>query len=223
MSDTITDRVLTLTETIQMAALQADRDPDDITILAATKDRTLEQIDAAAEGGIIAFGENYASSFQQKALDRPALDWHFIGHLQRNKAKRIADHAAMLHTLDRIRLADTLESVLEEKTLDVLIQVNVAGEVTKFGCAPTEVVLLADHVTARCPHLRLRGLMTMPPLEDDPTPHFKHLKNLHAALQDRLGEELPTLSMGMTNDWEKAIECGSTMVRIGTGFFGPRS
>jgi pyridoxal phosphate enzyme (YggS family) len=223
MSDTITDRVLTLTETIQMAALQADRDPDDITILAATKDRTLEQIDAAAEGGIVAFGENYASSFQQKALDRPALDWHFIGHLQRNKAKRIADHAAMLHTLDRIRLADTLESVLEEKTLDVLIQVNVAGEVTKFGCAPTEVVLLADHVTARCPHLRLRGLMTMPPLEDDPTPHFKHLKNLHAALQDRLGEELPTLSMGMTNDWEKAIECGSTMVRIGTGFFGPRS
>jgi hypothetical protein len=223
MNDTITNRVLTLTETIQMAALQADRDPDDITILAASKDRTLEQIDAAAEGGVVAFGENYASSFHQKALDRPALDWHFIGHLQRNKAKRIAEHATVLHTLDRIRLADTLESVIEEKTLDVLIQVNVAGDASKFGCAPTEVVLLADHVTARCRHLRLQGLMTMPPLKGNPTPHFQHLKNLHSALQDRLGEELPILSMGMSNDWEKAIECGSTMVRIGTGFFGPRS
>lgn len=223
MNQSITERVATLTETIQMAALNVDRDPDDITILAATKDRTLEQIDAAADGGVIAFGENYASSFHQKALDRPDLDWHFIGHLQRNKAKRIAEHATMLHTLDRIRLADTLESVLEERTLDVLIQVNVSGEASKFGCAPTEVVLLADHVAARCPHLRLQGLMTMPPLEGDPTPHFKLLKNLHSALQDRLGEELPTLSMGMTNDWEKALECGSTMLRIGTGFFGPRT
>lgn len=221
MSRTIADRVHRINQRIA-AARNASTHAGDVTLLAASKTRTLEEVDAAAQAGVRVFGENYAQSFQEKASQRPELEWHFIGHLQRNKAKQVVPYVHTLHTLDRVSLADTLERLLE-RDIRVLIQVNVSEEVTKSGCAASEALALARHVVQHCPHLRLTGLMTMPPPDDDPIPFFRALVALRDSMASALHMELPVLSMGMSGDLESAVANGSTLVRVGSAIFGPRT
>jgi pyridoxal phosphate enzyme (YggS family) len=208
-------------ERVAAAANAANRDPASIAILGASKKRSIAEIQQAYDAGIHCFGENYVADAIEKAAAAPKFDWHFIGHLQRNKVKRLLPHISTLHTLDTIRLADALQRHAEA-TLKVLIQVNVGDEATKSGCAVEEARALAAHVDGNCPALQLTGLMCIPPLAVDPAPFYARLAQLRESMQDTLGAALPTLSMGMSADLEPAIRCGATLVRIGTAIFGPR-
>jgi PLP dependent protein len=193
--------------------------PAGVTLVAVSKTQPPEAIREAHAAGQRHFGENYAQEWRQKAdaLGGLPIVWHFIGSLQTNKVKYLAGRADWVHTVDRLALAEELSRRWGAKgaSVKVLLEVNVAAEPRKAGCAPADVPGLAEAV-ARLPALELRGLMCVPPAEDDPRPHFARLR----ALRDELG--LADLSMGMSADWEAAVEEGATLVRIGTAIFGAR-
>ncbi len=196
--------------------------PPGVTLVAVSKTQAPEAIRAAYAAGQRDFGENYAQEWREKAdalADLPDLVWHFIGSLQTNKVKYLAGRVGWVHTVDRLALAQELSrrSVARGATTRVLLEVNVAGEASKSGCAPGDVPALA-HATASLPGLALRGLMCIPPAEGDPRPHFGALR----ALRDSLGLPLPDLSMGMSGDYREAIAEGATIVRVGTAIFGAR-
>jgi pyridoxal phosphate enzyme (YggS family) len=205
--------------------------PAGVRLVAVSKTQPAEAVREAYAAGQRDFGENYAQEWRDKAAalaDLPDLVWHFIGSLQSNKVKVVvggagsaaeAPRAAWIHTVDRASLADEVSkrSAARGVATAVLLEVNVAGEASKSGCAPGDVPALAEHV-AGLPGLALRGLMCIPPLEGDPRPHFAALR----ALRDRLPLRLPDLSMGMSGDYEAAIAEGSTLVRVGTAIFGAR-
>jgi pyridoxal phosphate enzyme (YggS family) len=187
---------------------------------------------AAAAAGFTLIGENRVQEGAAKiaALSPrpPGLSFHLIGPLQTNKAKPALQYFDVVESLDRERLADRLESLLElegvERRLPVLLEVNLGGEATKSGVAPEGLEDLARAAIAR-PHLDVRGLMAVPPFAEDPEtsrPHFRTLRTLRDRLRDRLGRELPELSMGMSHDFEIAVAEGATRVRLGTVLFGPR-
>jgi pyridoxal phosphate enzyme (YggS family) len=204
-----------------LARLRAEL-PASVTLVAVSKTQPAEAIRAAYAAGQRHFGENYAQEWREKAdalADLPELVWHFIGALQTNKVKYLAGRAAWIHTVDRLALVEELSrrGAARGVTTRVLIEVNVAGEASKSGCAPAEVPALADAIVA-APGLELRGLMCIPPAEDDPTPVFTALREL----RDRQRHPMPDLSMGMSADWRQAIAAGSTLVRIGTAIFGAR-
>ena len=212
---------------IEAAARAAGRDPAQIELVAVSKTKTPEDIREAYAAGQRAFGENYAQELDAKAAalkDLPDLEWHFIGHLQTNKAKVVAKHAHVVHTVDSAVLAHELGKRLRahgRSRLPVLIEVNVGGEPQKHGAAPSEIAEVVAAVRAE-PELDLRGLMTVPPAEDLDLARrvfetLVTLRNLHGGAR-----ELPELSMGMTHDLEVAIACGATIVRVGTAIFGPR-
>lgn len=213
---------------ITQAAVAAGRDPSTVRLVAVTKTFPADVVRLAYDAGLRDFGENYAQEFAEKAdalAHLADLRWHFIGHLQRNKARLVASRAAAVHTVDTPRLAEELGRRASETTraLDVYAQVNVGGEAQKSGCAPAELAAVLDAISA-APSLRLRGLMTVPPHTDDPTeaaPFFRAL----AALRDAHGgvARLPELSMGMTHDLEVAVACGATVVRVGSALFGARA
>lgn len=190
-----------------------------MTLLGASKRHSIEHIRAVHELGIGVFGENYVPELLAKAAALPSPQWHFIGHLQRNKAKKIAGVITMLHTLDTARLADRLSSAARD--LEVLVQVNIGEEPTKSGALPQDAAALCRHVLDHCPGLVLSGLMTIPP-PGDPDRWLGATARLRADLEQRLGCALPHLSMGMTADLEVAIAHGATIVRIGSALFGPR-
>ncbi len=208
-----------MVDRVRQAAERNNRNPNEISILAASKRRSPAEIRAAADAGIALFGENYVPELLDKAAAFDDLSWHFIGHLQRNKARRLAGRIAMLHTLDTVRLADTLERVAPG--LDVLLQVNIGAEATKSGVPPPDIEALARHVTEQCPALRLRGLMTIPP-PSDPHKWLSAMQRLRDETEQTVGIALPELSMGMSSDLEVAIGCGATIVRVGSALFGPR-
>lgn len=224
---TLADNLALVRDRIHRAALAAGRDPATIALVAVTKTWPAAAVRDAYALGLRDFGENYAQEFVEKAdalADLAELRWHFIGHLQTNKARVVAPRAAAVHTVDTAKLARELglRAAAAGRVLDALVQVSVAGEAQKSGCAPAEVAAVCDAV-AREPALRLRGLMTVPPHTDDPAgarPHFEAL----AALRDAHGggQRLPELSMGMTHDLEVAVACGATMVRVGSALFGAR-
>jgi PLP dependent protein len=196
--------------------------PDRVTLVAVSKTQPPEAIRAAYAAGQRDFGENYAQEWRAKAdalADLGDLVWHFIGGLQTNKVKLVAGRVRWVHTVDRASLAEELSrrSAATGATTRVLLEVNVAGEASKAGCAPADVPRLAEQVS-RLPGLALRGLMCIPPAEGDPRPHFAALR----ALRDGLGLALPDLSMGMSGDYRIAIEEGATLVRVGTAIFGAR-
>ncbi len=213
---------------IDEACARAGRTPADVRLIAVSKFHGPERVREVHRAGQRAFGENYAQELALKSdalADLTDVEWHVIGHLQRNKARQVAERAAMVHTVDSARLALALDRASAEvgRTLSVLVQVNVAREVGKSGCAPEELPAILE-VVARSPALSLRGLMTIPPASDDPEaarPFFDAL----ASLRDRHGgsRALPELSMGMTQDLECAIASGATMVRVGTAIFGERA
>lgn len=202
------------------------------TIIGVSKTKPVSDIEAALQGGITEFGENYAQEFREKAeyfAERtPRPQWHFIGHLQTNKVKYVVPHVYMLHSIDSLRLAQEVEkqAVKNNRTVKILLQVHTSGEETKFGCLPTEAVALAQEIIT-LPHLQLCGMMTLAKFSDDPEevrPMFKMLNNVFQETQHTL--QLPyftELSMGMTNDYRVAIQEGATMIRVGTAIFGERN
>lgn len=209
---------------IEAACAAAGRDPEAVTLLAASKRRTAEDIEQAMAAGVRVFGENYVPELLEKAGLVRQASWHFIGHLQRNKARRLLPAVAMIHTVDSVRLVDALARHASERTgapLQVLLQVNVGREPTKSGVLPEALAELAEHLVAT-PSLQFSGLMTIPPAGRDPARWFSALAALREDLIPRLGIPLPHLSMGMSADLEPAIANGATIVRLGTAIFGPR-
>jgi pyridoxal phosphate enzyme (YggS family) len=215
---------------VARAAERARRDPSEIALLAVTKTHPVETVRAAVSAGLTRFGENRvaegAAKIEALRTEFPALEWRLIGPLQSNKAKPALQWFSMLETLDRERLAVRMAGLLpaDAPAYPVLIEVNVAQEATKSGAKSEEAGPLVAAVLATG-RLELRGLMTVPPFSDDPEtarPHFRALRELRDRLADRFGRPFPELSMGMTHDFEVAVEEGSTEVRIGTALFGPR-
>jgi hypothetical protein len=201
------------------AAARAGRKRSDITMLAVTKKFPAAVVQEAYDLGLREFGENYVQEFEAKRMDLQrcaGARFHLIGHLQSNKSKKASEIFQVIQTVDTAKLARRLEE--EERPLDVMIEVKLSSEEAKAGAAPEDVPALVDVIHAS-PHLRLLGLMTMPPWSDDgeqSRPYFARLREL--AEQNHLMH----LSMGMSHDLEAAIEEGATIVRIGTALFGPR-
>lgn len=210
------------------AAEAAGRDAADVALVAVSKRHPAQSVRTLAQTGQMDFGENYvqeALSKQQELKDL-ALRWHFIGHLQSNKAKLLPGAFALFHGLDSLKLARALDSACRAmgETLSVLVQVNVAQEEQKSGIDEGGLPELVRE-TAAMPGLNLQGLMVMPPWNPDPEasrPHFARLFALRERLRDDLGLALPHLSMGMSHDLEVAVSEGATLVRAGTCVFGPR-
>jgi PLP dependent protein len=239
----IAGNIAAVRERIAAAARRAGRSPEEITLIAVTKTHPARRIAAALAAGIEDCGENRVQEAEEKIplLVEAGPRWHLIGHLQRNKARRAAALFDMIHSLDSLRLAEALnrhveeQSLLGQRRLPVLLQVNVSGEASKegfdlVGGVNNQSALLSLIATARqivaLPHLKVEGLMTVAPYADDPEqarPVFRMLR----ALQTELSRQIPEaswqhLSMGMTGDFEVAIEEGATLVRVGRAIFGER-
>jgi hypothetical protein len=226
--NTIENRLQAVKSRIAAAARRAGRDPRDIVLVAVAKTFPAEIVRSAYAAGQRDFGESYLQEAAAKMARLAGLDltWHFVGPIQSNKTRPIAASFAWVHSVDRLKVAERLAAQRPEHLppLAVCIQVNVSGEASKSGVAPDELPALARAV-AGLPRLRLRGLMTIPEPTPDPALQRRRFETLRA-LQERLGCEglpLDTLSMGMSDDLEAAIEAGATMVRVGTAIFGPRA
>lgn len=232
MAVTVEEKLIAVLDRIRNAARKAGREPSEISLVAVTKGVDLKKIKEAYSSGIRIFGENYVQETQEKAkkLKRKGTQWHFIGHLQKNKAKLAVELYDVVHTVDNLSLAVELNKrarSIGRPTIDVLIQVNIAGEKTKSGIDPVGAVLLARAIS-KLEHLRLRGLMAIPPQFENPQmsrPYFITLRRLAERInKERLPNVvLKDLSIGMSNDFEVAIEEGATLVRVGTAIFGPRA
>lgn len=226
--DTIKSNLASVRELIESAAKKCERDPASIELVAVSKTKPAALIREAYLAGQRVFGENYAQELRDKAEELKDLDisWHFIGHLQRNKAKYVAPVAAFVESIDSTELAEVINQ-RANRVIKCLIEVNIGGEGSKTGIASERVRELATYIMMH-PNLDLRGLMVIPPFDTDPEksrPYFKRLRELFDNLSTTLRPEKPfdTLSMGMSHDFEVAIEEGATLVRIGTAIFGGRS
>jgi pyridoxal phosphate enzyme (YggS family) len=209
------------------AARRAGREPDSVRLLAVSKLHPAQDVLTLFEAGQPMFGENYVQEALGKMAVLPGeISWHFIGHLQTNKVKNVVGRFALVHGVDSLKLARSLQGQAEALGVaqDVLVQVNLAGEEQKSGIAEKDLPELAEFL-AGCTALRWQGLMLMPPFFDDPErarPYFARLRELAETLRAGVGLPLPELSMGMTGDFGAAIEEGATLVRIGTRIFGER-
>ena len=236
LNRTLSERLLAVRERAKAAALRAARDPEEVVILGVGKRKPAGLIADAVRAGL----DHVAESFAQEARDKiPQVEamlketgtasprWHFVGQLQRNKARYVARLFDCVESVDRIELARELDhrASIAERHIDVLIQVNLAGEAQKGGVAPDRIAPLLEECRS-CENIRVTGLMTVPPACADPEgsrPAFAALRDLRAELRDRPGgETLRELSMGMFADFEVAIEEGATIVRVGTAIVGPR-
>jgi len=212
---------------IAVACARAGRNPAEVTLLAVSKGQPPEVVRAAADLGLTLFGENKVQEARAKIPLCPSrLRWHLVGHLQSNKAREAVHWFEMIQSVDSLALAAELQKQADKaaKTVPVLIEVNVAGESSKFGYRP-EALLAELTALNTFPRLELHGLMTLAPWTPDPEkvrPVFQRLRELKTECEQRLGASLAHLSMGMSGDFEVAIEEGATLVRIGTALFGPR-
>jgi pyridoxal phosphate enzyme (YggS family) len=221
---TIAENIAKVGARIREAAQASQRDCATIGLLAVSKTKPVAAIRQAAAAGLHHFGENYLQEALEKQLELSDLPliWHFIGPIQSNKTRAIAEHFAWVHSVDRLKIAERLSAQRPPHlpALNICLQVNVSGEASKSGCTPQQLPALAQAVS-QLPNLKLRGLMTIPqPTEDLASQHaaFARLRQL----QDSLNLDLDTLSMGMSHDLEAAIAEGATWVRIGTALFGAR-
>lgn len=222
----IRENFLRVMERIAKASLRAGRNPDDIKLVAVSKTVDTIKIREAIEAGVMILGENYVQEAQKKIEEIGRnVSWHFIGHLQSNKAKFAVKLFDMIHSIDGFSLAEELNrrAKKEEKVIKVMIEVNLSGETTKFGVSEEGAIELAKKLLG-LKNLEIIGLMTMPPYFDNPEmsrPYFVRVRELKD-IMIKEGIPLKELSMGMSNDFEIAIEEGATFVRIGTAIFGPR-
>jgi pyridoxal phosphate enzyme (YggS family) len=216
-------------QNIRAAADRCGRDPGEIKLLAASKSQGISQIEAAISCGIRLFGENYVQEAKtKKDAVKESVEWHMIGHLQRNKVKAALEIFSAIQSLDSLDLARALhqEGKKERKTVRTFVEVNLAGEQTKTGIGEDKVAWLLREVSLLS-HVTIEGLMVVPPFRSDPKdmrPYFRALKDLQQELKNLQipNVDLKELSMGMTHDYMIAVEEGATMVRVGTAIFGPR-
>ncbi len=212
------------------ACERAGRSRDEVTLIAVSKTKPVSMIEELLPGGTRDFGENKVQELMEKYEVLPKeIRWHLIGHLQRNKVKYIVDKAYLIHSVDSLRLAETIseEGVKKGVTVPVLIEVNVAGEESKFGVSLGETEELVRAI-AKLPAIQVKGLMTIAPYVENPEDnrvHFSKLKQLSVDIRNKNIDNVSVdvLSMGMTGDYQVAIEEGATMVRVGTGIFGERN
>ncbi|MGI6007994.1 MAG: YggS family pyridoxal phosphate-dependent enzyme [Ruminococcus sp.] len=225
----VQENLKTVREKIEAACRRAGRDPEEVTLIAVSKTKPVEMMKEAMEMGQLDFGENKVQEITRKSEEMPSeVRWHMIGHLQRNKVKYIVGLVSLIHSVDSFRLAETIsqEAVKKNVTVPVLLEVNVAGEESKYGVTCEETAALAEQIS-KLPNIRIEGLMTIAPYVSDPEenrPVFRKLKQLGVDIKDKNMNNVNVniLSMGMTGDYEVAIEEGATMVRVGTGIFGER-
>ena len=214
-------------ERVAAACARAGRDPEDVTLIAVSKGHPAQAVRDGWAAGARTFGENYAQELADKQAELAQLPiaWHFIGRLQSNKAKLVAGKVALVHAIDKVDTAEAIgKRMAAGQVQAIAMAVNLGGEDTKGGVPEAQAGELARRLIA-VPGVRLAGLMTMPPPADDPEtnrPYFERLRALRDRLAGELGHPLPVLSMGMSDDFEVAIACGATHVRIGTAIFGPR-
>lgn len=226
----ISDNLQWVRERIERASARAGRDPEEITLVAVSKTRTPQEIQEALSFGVQILGENRVQEANEKVtLIQAPVSWHLVGHLQRNKAKTAVSLFGLIHSVDSVRLAKEIGTQASQvgHRANVLVQVNTSGEVSKFGVTPDRVMDLVEQIS-EIQGLDVCGLMTMGAFTSDPEDVRPSFASLRKA-RDRIaqagfrGVSMGHLSMGMTNDFEVAIEEGSTLVRIGTAIFGPRS
>ncbi len=214
---------------IEEACKRSNRDPKEVTLIAVSKTKPVEMLQEVYDAGARNFGENKVQEIMDKYDHLPQdIHWHMIGHLQRNKVKYIVDKVQMIHSVDSLRLAETIDKEAKKKnvTVPILIEVNVAEEDSKFGLSLEEVTALAEEIS-KLSNIRVCGLMTVAPFVEDPEENrevFRSLKKLSVdiAAKNINNVTMSVLSMGMTNDFEVAVEEGATMVRVGTAIFGAR-
>ena len=217
-------------EKITAACERAGRDRNEVTLIAVSKTKPMEMIEEAYSADKRDFGENKAQEMKEKHDALPDdIKWHFIGHLQTNKVKYVVGRATLIHSVDSLHLAEAIEKESEKKNLvsDILIEVNVACEESKFGLKTDEVEKLVRDV-AKLPHLRVKGLMTIAPFVENAEENRNIFRELKALSVDIAAKNIDNismdiLSMGMTGDYEVAVEEGATLVRVGTGIFGERN
>ena len=214
---------------IEEACKRSNRDPKEVTLIAVSKTKPVEMLQEVYDAGARNFGENKVQEIMDKYDHLPQdIHWHMIGHLQRNKVKYIVDKVQMIHSVDSLRLAETIDKEAKKKnvTVPILIEVNVAEEDSKFGLSLEEVTALAEEIS-KLSNVRVCGLMTVAPFVEDPEENrevFRSLKKLSVDIEAKNinNVTMSVLSMGMTNDFEVAVEEGATMVRVGTAIFGAR-
>ena len=213
---------------IAAACQRSGRNPDEVEVLAVTKTHGEDVVREAWEAGLRIVGEN---KVQEAAWKKPASVagpmWHLIGHLQSNKVRAALELFDFIHSVDSTKLADRINLIADEigASPHVLIEVNVSGEKSKSGIAPDGVRPLLEHILANCPRITVEGLMTMAPFSENPEdarPYFRRLRELRDACEKEMGIGLPRLSMGMSGDFEVAVEEGATWIRLGTVLFGER-
>ena len=225
----IKENVAEVEARIQAACKRAGRRREEVTLIAVSKTKPVSDIYEIIETGIKDYGENKVQEMCDKMeIIQEPLNWHMIGHLQRNKVKYIVDKAKLIHSVDSLRLAQQIsqEAIKKEVEVDILIEVNVAEEASKFGLSTEEVIQMIEAI-AKLPAVHIKGLMTVAPFTDNPEdnrPYFRNLKQLAVDIDGKNIDNvtMSVLSMGMTGDYEVAIEEGATMVRVGTGIFGAR-
>jgi pyridoxal phosphate enzyme (YggS family) len=224
---TVKDNLETINKKIKEAALKVNRDPQEIKLVAVTKTATLEQIKEAINEGVKIIGENKVQEAKEKyQVLTTEVKWHLIGHLQTNKVKYAVEIFDLIHSVDSIKLAKEIDkrSVQFKKIIDVLIEVNISGEETKYGYNPEKVEAFLKEIS-EFSGIRVRGLMTIAPIsknKEEVRPYFRRLRELSERIRDKniKNIKMDYLSMGMTDDFEIAIEEGANMVRIGRGIFG---
>ncbi len=215
---------------VEEACVRSGRDPKDVTLIAVSKTKPVEMIEEAMEAGARVFGENKVQELCDKYEQLPKdLHWHLIGHLQRNKVKYIVDKAELIHSVDSLKLAEEIskEAVKKNVEVNILIEVNVAEEESKFGVSVEEAPALVEEI-AKLSGIHIQGLMTIAPYTENPEenrPVFRTLKKLAVDIKKKNIDNvcMDVLSMGMTGDYQVAVEEGATLVRVGTGIFGERN
>lgn len=215
---------------IDQACRRAGRDPKEVCLIAVSKTKPVADLREAYEAGVRDFGENKVQELMDKMPQMPKdVRWHLIGHLQKNKVKYVVGNVYMIHSVDSLPLAEAIsrEAVKKDVTVKILAEVNIAGEESKFGITPEEAPVLVKEIAA-LPGISLEGLMTVAPYVTDPEENREVFSKLRQLEVDILGKNIDNrtrnvLSMGMTNDYQVAVEEGATLVRVGTGIFGERN
>ena len=228
---TIAENIEEIRKEKAQAAEKSGRKPEDVLLIAVTKTRSAEEINEAIRAGVTDIGENRVQEIMDKYDKVLPVKWHMIGHLQTNKVKYIIDKVSLIHSVDSLRLAEEIDrrAAQHGRTMDILVEVNAAGDEAKFGVGTEAAETLVSEILGSCEHIRVRGLMTVAPYAENPEdvrPHFHRMRLLYDKIASEIVHprlDFQYLSMGMSNDRNIAVEEGSTAIRVGTAIFGARN